>query len=71
MTKYLIFGSCVALVGFLSGEVAGIHQANARESRFVRGCLPDKPSVRVIVLLKDGEPACEKHEYLGYGMAAK
>ena len=71
MTKFLIFGSCIALVGFLSGEVTGIHQANARESKFMRGCLPDKPGVRVIVSLRDGEPACEKHEHVGYGMAVK
>jgi len=70
MTKYLIFASCIALIGFLSGVVSGIHQANARESNFFRLCLPDKANVRVIVSLKDGEPACEKHEYLGYGMAA-
>jgi len=71
MTKFLIFGSCVAVLGFMFGVVTGTHQANARESGFFRGCLPDKPSVRVIVSLKDGEPACEKHEHLGYGMVAK
>lgn len=70
MTKYLIFASCIALIGFLSGVVSGIHHANTRESNFFRLCLPDKANVRVIVSLKDGEPACEKHEYLGYGMAA-
>ena len=70
MTKYLIFASCVALIGFLSGVVSGIHQANARESNFFRMCMPDKPSVRVIVSLKDAEPTCEKHEYLAYGMGA-
>ena len=70
MTKFLLFASCVALVGFLFGVVSGIHQANARESKFFRMCIPDNPGVRVIVSLKDAELTCEKHERLGYGMAA-
>ena len=69
MTKYLLLASCVALAGFLSGVVSGVHQANARESKFFHGCVPDNANVRVIVSLKDGEPTCEKHEYLAYGMA--
>lgn len=70
MTKYLIYASCIAVLGFLSGMVSGVHKINTRESNFFRTCLPDKPGVRVIVSLKDSEPVCEKHENLGYGISA-
>ena len=70
MTKYLIFASCIALFGYLVGVVSGVHQANARESKFFSMCMPDNPNVRVIVSLKGAEPTCEKHEHLNYGMAA-
>lgn len=70
MTKYFIFASSIALLGFLVGVVSGVHQANGRESKFFHMCMPDKPNVQVIVSLKGTEPTCEKHERLDYGMAA-